>query len=450
MFFPSPKAVISSAIFRIVIRCLLGFILVVTLVGAIAGLVGREHARIAAHEEAHVLTQAALSTFEDRGLGAVVAIVDESGDEPEEDESFQSLRSTSDGALLAGVDAPMVSTREPFLFVPNGWDDDDAAQMFPVAIGETALLTVGVSLEGVYDIEELMVTGAVALILVGLPLTLVTGFILSALVLGRLRQLEFGAQRIGDGHLDYRIQTSEKADEFDRLGQSLNQMAQSLQTSYRNIQDVSIGVAHNLRTPLTRLRQRVYEAMDLAERANLDSAALAAADAEADELVAMFDALLRIGEIEAGQRRAAFKEVSLSNLAAEAVESFDPVAEDAGGSVRAEISQGCSIQGDEDLIRQLLVNLIENAIEHGGGKVIVRVEPTQEGCLLQIDDNGLGIPSEDRNRVFDRFYQTSDGKIRSGFGLGLSIVKSIVDLHGGEITAEARNSGGASFQIILT
>ncbi len=295
-----------------------------------------------------------------------------------------------------------------------------------------------------------MITGLLALFIVGLPLTLVTGFILSALVLNRLQKLEASAKRIGDGYLDHRLDVTSNRNEFDRLAISLNQMAQSLQTSYQNVQDVSIGVAHNLRTPLTRLRQRIYDAMDVAEAAKLDSAALAAADAEADELVGMFDALLRIGEIESGQRRAAFKEVSLSSLAAEAVESFDPVAEDAGGSVTAEISQGCSIQGDEDLIRQLLVNLIENAIEHGGGEVIVRVEPTQEGCLLQIDDNGLGIRSEDRNRVFDRFYQTSDGKIRSGFGLGLSIVKSIVDLHGGEITAEARNGGGASFQIRLT
>ncbi|MEO1612489.1 MAG: HAMP domain-containing protein, partial [Pseudomonadota bacterium] len=371
MSFPNPRVVLSSAVFRIAIFCLCGFVAAVITIGVLAGVIGREGARADALAEADELKTEVFAAFDAGGVDAAREVVASFGDEYVEDGSFLSLRRAADGSLIAGVDAPSTSPGETFFYVPEGWDEDEAAHAATFALDDDALLTVGVSFEAIYDVEEAMITGFAALFLIGLPLTLLTGFILSALVIQRLQYLQIGAQRIGEGRLDHRLGISARNDEFDRLGAALNGMAWSLQASYRNVRNVSDGVAHNLRTPLTRLRQRLSDAMEEVEASEKASGALAAADAAANDLVGMFEALLRIGEIEAGQRRAAFKRISLSESAAEIVDSFNPVAEDTGGMVRGEIAPDCFIEGDGDLIKQLLANLVENAIEHGGGDVVV-------------------------------------------------------------------------------
>lgn len=443
----NPEIVLTSSVFRIAVRCLLGFIIMVTLIGAVIGALARESALADANDELESLREQVVKAHTTGGSEALLNLANESRAAPTEDLSFLSVRSVADGALIAGADVPARQDGETYFHAPEGWDEDEAAMLSTLHIGEDTLVTIGVSMEGVYDVEELMKAGFIALFIVGLPLTLVTGYVLSALVLKRLKPLTDGAAHIGAGHLDHRIKTSDRRDEFDGLGNSFNEMAHSLQMSYRNVRDVSAGVAHNLRTPLTRLRQHLFDALEEADADEGLAAKLEAAGQEADELVRTFEALLRIGEIEAGQRRAAFRNISLSELAEEAVESFHPVAEDVGGAVLGRIEPGCEMQGDADLILQLLANLIENAIEHGRADVEVSVSRHPDGAHLTVADSGDGVPADDRERVFDRFYRTEAGAKRAGNGLGLSIVKSIVELHHGVVRLDDNAKGGAAIHI---
>lgn len=443
MSFRNPDVVLSSSVFRIAVRCLLGFIVVVTLLGSVLGVFARESALADANDEMQSLGKQVVEAYSTGSLKALTALANDSKAQPTDDQNFLSVRRVADGAHIAGANVPAGRVGEAFFHAPDGWDEDEGAWLSTMRLGEDALVTIGVSMEGVYDVEELMQTGFIALLIVGLPLTFVTGYVLSALVLKHLRPLTDGAARIGAGHLDHRINTSGRRDEFDVLSTSFNEMAQSLQTSYRNVRDVSAGVAHNLRTPLTRLRQHLFDALKEADADERLATKLEAAGQEADELVRTFEALLRIGEIEAGHRRAAFRTISLSELAQEVVDSFHPVAEDACGSVTGRIDPGCRLVGDADLIRQLLANLIENAIEHGGADVEVSVALHPSCVLLIVADRGDGVPVGERERVFDRFYRTEAGGKQAGNGLGLSIVKSIVELHRGAVRIEGNAKGGA-------
>jgi signal transduction histidine kinase len=206
------------------------------------------------------------------------------------------------------------------------------------------------------------------------------------------------------------------------------------------LRQVSNDIAHDLRTPLGRLRQRLEEARDHATTTAEYAAAADASIAEADTLLETFSALLRIAQIEAGAQKSAFADVDLSEVARQVGEAYVPSAEDSQHRLDLSIAPGVVLQGDRQLLAQMLSNLVENALTHTPADSTVSLT-LGSGPRIVVADNGPGIPAEERERVFDRFYRLDRSRTTAGSGLGLALVKAIASLHGLSIKLEDRAPG---------
>ena len=303
----------------------------------------------------------------------------------------------------------------------------------------------------VFNIQEFNIIASVALIIIVLPLSLLTGFFLSRGVFGRLEVLSATAETVARGQLDARAPLNGTGDEFDRLGAGINQMLDKVETLTRNVEAVSVGVAHDLKTPLANIGGR----LELIRRDIGDKDAvvehLDMAEARLEGLLRIFDALLRMGDIESGQRRAAFATVDISALCTDMAESFTPLFEEADKSINVVIAPNLTVEGDRDLLTQLVANLLENALEHARDAAQVHMVLSQNKgeTYLEIGDDGPGIAPGATERVFERFYRADASRSTPGNGLGLSLVKAIADLHHAEITL-LRDRPGAVFAVVFS
>ena len=239
------------------------------------------------------------------------------------------------------------------------------------------------------------------------------------------------SRAIMEGDLSARIPVRGNNDEIDQLVVGLNAMLDRIQQLMEGLRQVTSDIAHDLRTPLGRLRQRLEDARERATSTGEYEAATEAAIAEADGLLDIFSALLRIAQIEAGARKSAFAEVDLSILLRSIADAYAPSAEDAGHKLDAAIDGGVTITGDRQLLAQLFSNLIENALNHtpAGSTVRVVLRRTATGFEARVADNGPGIPEAEREKVFDRFYRLDRSRTTRGSGLGLALVKAIATVH---------------------
>jgi signal transduction histidine kinase len=219
-------------------------------------------------------------------------------------------------------------------------------------------------------------------------------------------------------------------------------MLDRIQMLMESLKRVSDDIAHDLRTPLSRLRHRL-ESVRSSEQAGGHGVVIEHAIAEVDGILDTFTALLRIAQIESGTRRAAFAQVDLTQVLATVAETYTAVAEEHGHRMRSAIGSGAAIHGDRDLILQMVANLVENAIQHvpRGGVITLGLRDESGGPVLCVRDTGAGIPRSERERVFRRFFRLEQHRTTPGNGLGLALVKAVVDLHGASIDLGENNPG---------
>ncbi len=298
-----------------------------------------------------------------------------------------------------------------------------------------------------YDTVGFAYFGSFALILIVLPLSLITGYFLSRGVFNRIEGVSETAAAVARGEMTRRAPVTGRLDEFDRLSMGINQMLDRVDALNSNIEAVSVGVAHDLKTPLANLGGRLeLIRRDLHETDGVEGH-LDAAEGYLSQVLRIFDAILRLGEVEAGGRKAAFTDLNLSQLVSELGEAFAPVFEDANKTLQVSVSPDITLSGDPELLQQMIANLLENALEHSrdAAKVDIRLSD-MDGVTLSVADDGPGIAPSDRERIFDRFYRADTSRNSPGNGLGLSLVKAISDLHEAEISLEL-NAPGAFFII---
>jgi signal transduction histidine kinase len=243
------------------------------------------------------------------------------------------------------------------------------------------------------------------------------------------------------GNLTSRIPVRGTRDELDRLSETINAMLDRIAALMDNLGQVTNDIAHDLRTPVTHLRHRLERARSQATTVEDYDQALEAAIAASDDILALFAALLRIAQVEGGARRAAFAPLDLAALLAHLGELFGPVAEDAGHHLSLSLDGPARILGDRELLTQLFSNLIENAIIHtpAGTHVTIRLRCEDGEAVAAVGDDGPGVPPEEHQKLFQRFYRREASRTRPGYGLGLALVWAIADLHGGRMKI-----GGAS------
>jgi signal transduction histidine kinase len=263
--------------------------------------------------------------------------------------------------------------------------------------------------------------------LVAAALALLLGLLAARRLEARLAQSGAAARAIMDGDLTRRLPGNPEGDEFDRLGATINLLLGRIEALVAAQRQVTDDIAHDLRTPLSHLRQRL-EAAAAAPR--IDPAVIEAAIGDLDAVLASFAALLRISRVESGAGRAGFAAVDLSALATTMAETYGAVAEEAGRALEARIAPGGVVQGDAALLRQALANLLDNAMLHGAG--VVRLKLSHGGALMVADD-GPGIPEGEREAVLRRFHRLEVAQGRPGSGLGLALVAATARMHGARL-----------------
>jgi len=275
-------------------------------------------------------------------------------------------------------------------------------------------------------VQSLLVSGGLILIL-GLTL----GAVMSLGPLRRIQAVQSASQLIMDGDLTARLPVSPRGDEIDRLAAIANTMMAEVERLLGEVQNVGNNVAHDLRTPLTRLRALLYRVEQSTGETNPHRAMLEQALTETDSLLARFRALQRIAEIDRRERRAGFAEVELEPLLRDLVELHAPVAEDAGQTLELRASPAPSIQADRELLFEALSNLIGNALKFTpkDGRVTLKLSAVAEGPRVEVADTGPGIAADEREAVLQRFYRSRRDERTPGSGLGLSIVAAVARLH---------------------
>lgn len=326
-------------------------------------------------------------------------------------------------------------------------DLDESDEHKLIALGarlpDGAFLLVGEDEHRVVEAEEAIMRAFGWAFGVTSMLAALGGLVLSFGFLRRVDAINRTSRAIIEGNLADRVPTRGTGDELDRLAFNLNEMLDRVQALMESLRQVSSDIAHDLRTPLSRLRQRL-EAIRLRARTAEDyQVAVDQAISDVDSLLAIFAALLRISQIEAGTRRAEFKRVDLSRVFHSIADTYVAVAEDSGRVLSAHIAPSISIYGDHELLTQMLANLIENSIRHTpkGTRIELRLEMAATGPKGLIIDNGPGIPVEARARVFQRFFRLEHSRTTAGSGLGLSLVAAVADLHGIAVTLTDNEPG---------
>ncbi|MBP1843775.1 signal transduction histidine kinase [Rhizobium petrolearium] len=255
--------------------------------------------------------------------------------------------------------------------------------------------------------------------------------------LKRIDRMSAASQKIMAGDLSQRLPVGKSGDEFDRLSDSLNAMLGRIEKLNEGLRQVSDNIAHDLKTPLTRLRNKAADAL-AEKREDVRRSALEGIIAESDQLIRTFNALLMISRVEAGSIAAEMSEVDLSAISADSAELYEPVAEEAGLSLTTALEPGLIVRGNRELIGQAIFNLLDNAIKYAAGgkgepKIGVKLAKSDGTFRLSVWDNGPGIPAEKRDEVLKRFVRLDESRSKPGTGLGLSLVEAVMELHGGSL-----------------
>ena len=289
-----------------------------------------------------------------------------------------------------------------------------------------------------------LLTSLVWLILIGT----LGGLFVARRVLRRVDAMSDTARTIMSGDLGRRLPVSGTKDELDRLAENLNAMLDRIAELMRGLQEVSDNIAHDLRTPLTRLRNGAEQALRGSSDPAEVRAALEKVIEESDGLIRIFNALLMIARVESGAARAIMASFDLGEVARDVAELYEPLAEDEDVDFRVAADEGLLVQGNRELLGQALANLVDNAFKYGVVRVgesrpCVEVSAHRLGDRVEIAvaDRGPGIPDADRNRVLDRFVRLEGSRSQPGSGLGLSLVQAVAHLHGGELRLEDNAPG---------
>jgi signal transduction histidine kinase len=289
------------------------------------------------------------------------------------------------------------------------------------------------------DLTERMFTTTlpwtVVLILI---LGTVGGALLGRNMLNRLDAINRTSGEIIAGDLSRRVPLKGSGDEFDVLSENLNRMLDRIERLMKGLREVTDSVAHDLRTPLTRLRNRLEESAARLSAQGAQALEIERAIAETDQLIGTFNALLLIAETDAGTTRAAMSALDLREVAADVVELYEPLAEEKKVGLALLPSMPAVIEGNRSLIAQALANLVDNAIKYtpSTGKVRIRAAITPDGVDLSVADSGPGIPEADRSRVTERFVRLEASRNSPGTGLGLSLVAAVAHFHNAELVLE--------------
>ncbi|MEM8854375.1 MAG: HAMP domain-containing sensor histidine kinase [Pseudomonadota bacterium] len=311
-------------------------------------------------------------------------------------------------------------------------------------LGSGYRLLVGRDVEDRIEFSAIIRTSIRGAIFVVVALAVLSWIFLSRSVLRKVDAIGATSRQIIAGDLSRRLPTDGSADEFDRLAKSVNQMLDEINRLHKGLQDVSQNIAHDLKTPLTRVRNRLDETLRNPPDPAAIDAVLSGAIEECDQLIHTFDVLLTIARMESHAAGLSLEPTDLSALALDMAEFYEPAAEDAGMRLDATVDPDLTVAGEPTLLRNMIANLLDNALKYGESEAAsVDLSVTREGeeAVLTVRDRGPGVADAERERLTDRFVRVDASRSKPGAGLGLSMVKAIVDQHGGRLALQNAEPG---------
>ena len=340
----------------------------------------------------------------------------------------------------------------PFNVLRQNGAEPHHARAYHVELTGGYDLIVGRDIESLRKFRDIIRTTIVWALAGALILGLGGGLLMSRNFLTRVDQITAASRAIMAGDLTGRMPVSGSGDELDRLARSLNDMLDQIERLMAGMREVSSNVAHDLRTPLSRLKAKVESALRSPEPASM-RAALEQTNEEADRLLQTFNALLSIARAEAGQQREGFLDWDTQSLIEEVAELYTPIAEEAGGFLEVVTEPDVRVKADRQLLAQAISNLLDNALKYGvaeGGNPHIVLQGKRAGTEVEISvaDRGPGIPTADRERVKKRFVRLDESRTKPGNGLGLSLAASVMTLHGGRLVLED-NAPGLLVKLVL-
>jgi signal transduction histidine kinase len=425
-----------------------GFILLLAFV-SVGGLSLAAYDRLVDHDTRQTVLaehQGLLDIHRAEGLSGLAKAIDARVDQDRQREAVYLLTDPR-GHVSAGHlnDVPAKMRLKP------GWasfqwnEEGDIAIVYIERLSDGAILVTGHTTGEQLRLRDLIIRlGLVILVLLS-ALTLLLGWLLRHALDRTLQSALDVVDRFAAGHLQERIAVAGGDDAFTRLTITLNRMLDRIRDLIGGIQSSSDAIAHDLRTPLMRLKTRLEQVQQSHRDVSVDTA-MNDAMTEADQILFTFNSLLRLARIEA-DAHAPTTHVALDRIATDAVEMWQAVAEANGRSIVTDI-RPADIAGDSDLLFQMISNLLDNAVKysHEGGQIRVDVRSLTDTVVLTIRDDGSGIPDKDRDRVFDRFVRLEPHRGTPGTGLGLSIVRAIAARHQAELRLD---DGGPGVRIEL-
>ena len=329
-------------------------------------------------------------------------------------------------------------------------DRRDEVRILYALIGPSVILQVGQSMENDSRIIEVFKGIFVTTMVLLIALAAGVGWFMARRAVSGVEAITRTAQKISGGTLEQRVPVKTKGDEIDQLAMTFNQMLDRIQTLVKEIKEMSDNIAHDLKSPITRIRGSAEVTLttgkSLGEYENMAASTIE----ECDRLLDMINTMLMISKTEAGADKLALEEIDLGGLVQGACELFEPMAEDKGLTLDCNVASKWHISGDTRMIQRMLANLLDNAIKYTPpkGRVGVSVsENDKKGVVVTVKDTGIGISPGDLPRIFERFYRCDQSRSEPGIGLGLSLARAIARAHGGDITATSSPDQGSTFTV---
>lgn len=341
---------------------------------------------------------------------------------------------------------PEAQGDQPWLRLPLQRDGAmTEARLLRVELGGGHRLLVGRDVAEKLRLRGLLSEGIAWAATASAALALLGAWMLRRALERRLSPAYRTAEMIGAGDLTPRVPLSERNDEFDKLGKTMNAMLDRIAQLMEGVRGVSDAIAHDLRTPIARARAKLEEALASANDADQLRAAIEQGIADLDGIARIFQAVLRIAEVEAGSRRAAFAATDLAPMLADMAELYGAAAESHEQQLAVSLPARLPLVGDRDLLGQAVTNLLDNALKFTPDGGTVTLAARSAGGLLEImvADDGPGMPEADRDRAGERFFRADAARSTPGSGLGLSLVRAVAALHGGDVMLGETHPGTA-------
>ncbi len=392
---------------------------------------------------------ALMERLEAGGMPAVVAAIEDRMAVDVQNETLYLLLGPEDRRLAGNLSTWPPEANGEFSWIRIPLQRDGAvseARLFRVDVGGGTRMLVGRDVAEKLRLRGLLSEGIAWAASASAGFAVLGAWLLRRSLERRLSPIYRTARAISSGDLTPRVPLSERDDEFDKLGATMNAMLDRIAQLMEGVRGVSDAIAHDLRTPIARARAKLEESLHAAHDEDSLRAAVEQGIADLDAIARVFQAVLRIAEVEAGARRAAFAETDLAPVLADIAELYGASAEAREQHLAVDLPDALPLVGDRDLLAQAVVNLLDNALKFTpeGGTVTLSARLGDDFAEIEVADDGPGMPEADRLRAGERFFRADAARTTPGSGLGLSLVRAVAALHRGEVLLRDTHPGAAA------